>query len=135
MKLLQMRTLDLPWNLLLKGSYNVPYLPEVERHFRRLQWLRPALFALFVLNTMDGLLTILWLQKGLATEANPMMAQLIDTHPALFMLGKLLLVFLGSMLLLRYYYRGSAVVGVVFLNVFYSGLMLYHFQGVVLLLR
>ena len=84
MKRFHMRTIDLPWEMLVQNNKNVQHFPDAHRHFQRLRWLRPALLALFVLNVVDGLLTILWLQQGLATEANPMMAYLITIHPAFY---------------------------------------------------
>ena len=67
-----------------------------EKHF---SWLKGVVAALLVLNLLDGALTIYWIWTGMATEANPFMAALINRSPVLFICGKLSLVFLGSYLL------------------------------------
>jgi uncharacterized protein DUF5658 len=44
---------------------------------------------LFVLNWLDGQLTIFWVRSNLATEANSLMAQLLKLGDAPFLLTKL----------------------------------------------
>ncbi len=53
------------------------------------------------LNLFDALATLLWVKLGLATEANPVMAQALDAGPALFILSKVALVSLAVGLLWR----------------------------------
>ena len=47
----------------------------------------PAL--LFVLNLVDGLLTIAWVRSGVATEGNGLMAHLLDMGNGPFLLAKI----------------------------------------------
>jgi hypothetical protein len=54
-----------------------------------------------MLNLFDALATLLWVRLGLATEANPVMAQALDTGPGLFILAKVMLVTLAVGLLWR----------------------------------
>ena len=42
------------------------------------QWLLGIVQMVIVLNVLDAILTILWVYSGKATEANPLMAGLID---------------------------------------------------------
>jgi len=64
--------------------------------------LKLVIFSVFILNVLDGVLTIISVSTGNALEANPLMAYLIDYHPVLFMICKLLLVYLGSVILWRF---------------------------------
>ena len=41
------------------------------------------------LSVFDAGMTLHWIGLGVAEELNPLMAMLIDAHPALFLLGKL----------------------------------------------
>jgi len=43
--------------------------------------LKTVIFAIFVLNVLDGILTIVGVTTGTAVEANPLMANLISYHP------------------------------------------------------
>lgn len=74
------------------------------------------LTGLVALNVLDAALTIRALDGG-ATEMNPLMHDLIVTHPGLFFATKMVLVGLGSAILWRHRERTSAVLGsiVVFL--------------------
>jgi|GEM_PF-3009670 len=56
---------------------------------------------LVMLNLFDALATLFWVEAGLATEANPVMAQALDSGPALFILSKVALVSLAVGLLWR----------------------------------
>jgi hypothetical protein len=64
-------------------------------HFR----LSPAPVALLLLNLVDGLFTLTFLQCGLAEELNPLMRAAWLHSPLTFMLAKLTLVHLGLVLL------------------------------------
>ena len=132
MKEMRLKTINLPWKNMVDASQEVPSLPEVDNHIKRLRWLRWALLILFVLNVLDGWLTIVWIKEGLAYEANPVMAYLLHIHPAVFMLVKLSLVFLGSLVLLRFYNKPMAIVGVILLLSVYSTLLVYHGKGMMM---
>lgn len=89
---------------------------------------------MLVLNLLDAIFTTLWVSAGLATEANPMMAELLRNRPLLFMLGKLVLVGGGSYLLWMRRRRPLAVVAIVVAFLCYYVVLLRHlgFLGEVL---
>lgn len=60
-----------------------------------------GLRALLVLNLFDAFLTLIWVTSGLATEANPVMAEVMGHGPAAFVLSKIALVSLAVLLLWR----------------------------------
>ena len=97
-----------------------------DRHYR---WLRGIISASIILNLLDAVLTLIWLQLGAATEANPFMEQLLSWGPVPFVLGKLGLVSLGSLLLWRLRDRALAVVGIFILFAVYYAILLYHLQA------
>ena len=93
------------------------------QHFR---WLEGIVKAVLVLNLVDAVLTLIWIQAGLATEANPVMAELVNNSPVAFVLSKVALVSLGSALLWRFRSRPLAVVGIFAVFLVYYVLILYH---------
>jgi hypothetical protein len=67
---------------------------------------------LFLLSTVDGLLTITSIGLGLAHEANPVMALLYHAHPLVFFCGKQALMYGCCLMLLKgATKRPSAVMG------------------------
>lgn len=90
------------------------------------EWLRTVLGAIFVMSALDGLLTIYWVSSGLATEANPLMAALLNLHPVAFMVAKLTLVAAGVLLLLRYRLKALSIVGSFALFLVYYYVIVYH---------
>lgn len=76
-------------------------------HYR---WLRGMVIALVMLNAIDGVLTIVWIETGRFTEANPLMDLLLTNDPVLFISVKMLLVCLGILLLWRCRDSGLAVI-------------------------
>ncbi|MFK7895884.1 MAG: DUF5658 family protein [Myxococcota bacterium] len=93
------------------------------QHFR---WLEGIVKATLLLNGIDAVLTLIWIQTGLATEANPVMADLVHHHPVTFVLAKVALVSLGSGLLWRLRTRPLAVIGIFAVFLAYYFLILYH---------
>lgn len=61
-----------------------------------------GLLALFLLNLLDAVATLLWVEAGLATEANPVMAAALDSGPATFLGAKIAVVTLSMALLWRH---------------------------------
>ena len=59
-----------------------------------------ALCLVWLLNYVDGVFTVSWVQLGLALEANPLMAGIVGT-PTIFILAKTLIVSLSCWLLWR----------------------------------
>ena len=96
------------------------------QHFR---WLKNIVFATLVLNVLDAAFTVLWISTGMATEANPMMADVAHDDPGLFVTVKFLLVGLGSFLLWQQRKRPGAVVGIFVVFLAYYFILLYHLQA------
>jgi hypothetical protein len=92
-------------------------------------WLELIVKAILVLNAVDAVLTLLWVHTGRATEANPLLAELVDSHPVLFVSVKLTLVALGSSLLWHFRRRRLAVIGIFAGFLIYYYLLLYHLGG------
>ena len=54
---------------------------------------------LMFLSILDGFLTVLWVYGGIATEANPLLVDILNERVGLFWISKTLLVGLGAVLL------------------------------------
>ena len=89
--------------------------------------LRMVVVAVVVLNLLDAVFTLLWVELGIATEANILLTGLLDSSAVAFMVVKLALVSLGVMLLYRQRERRLAVVGLVVCMAAYNALLIYHF--------
>lgn len=83
-----------------------------------------------VLNLFDAMFTLLYTRSGLATEANPLMDQVLAASPVLFMLAKLSLVSLGVLVLWRLREHRTARFGLVGASAAYTLLLAYHLSGV-----
>jgi hypothetical protein len=83
-----------------------------------------------VLNLLDAMFTIVYLQTGLATEANPLMDGVMSASPVLFMAAKLALVSLGVHLLWRFRNHRSARFGLFATSAAYTMLIGYHLSAV-----
>lgn len=86
--------------------------------------------AVIVLNLVDAIFTILYTRFGVATEANPLMDQVLSSGPLVFMITKLSLVSLGVYLLWRLRHRRSAVAGLVAVGSAYVWLLVHHLSAV-----
>jgi hypothetical protein len=95
-------------------------------HFR---WLHGIVQALLVLNVLDAILTIAEIASGRASEANPLMAGLVQSEPVCFAFVKILLVSLGSYLLWQRRQRASAVCAIFVAFLAYYFLLLYHLSA------
>lgn len=96
------------------------------QHFR---WLRGIVAAVLVLNLLDAILTIIVVTSARATEANPLMAEVLDRHPVLFALVKMSLVSLGSVILWRHRKHAVAVLAIFVAFLAYYGVLLYHLSA------
>ncbi len=76
------------------------------------RWLLGIVKAVIALNLLDAMVTLVWINAGLAREANPLLAEIVRNHPVGFAVVKLGLVAGGSLLLWRYRSRPLAVVGI-----------------------
>lgn len=81
------------------------------------------------LNIADALFTATWVMAGRAEEANPLMDQLMQISPGLFVFGKLALAVFGLALLWRHRTRWTAVSALVLLFIVYYTVFLIHLQG------
>lgn len=88
--------------------------------------LRVAAAIVLVLNLLDAIFTIGWVQLGAATEANPLMEGPLASGPVFFMLVKLSLVSLCVALLWRLRTHRSAMVGMYGAAGMYAMLIAYH---------
>ena len=95
---------------------------------RQFAWLNGVVRAVIVLNLVDAVLTLLWVRAGLATEANPLLSSIVADHALLFVLGKLSLVSLGTLLLWRRRDHPLAVVGIFAAFVTYYWVLLIHLR-------
>lgn len=95
---------------------------------RRIHWLRSIVSAVLVLNLFDGLLTLVWVQLGVATEANVLLTDLLEGNAVTFMAAKLALVSLGVGLLWRLRARPLAVFGMLLAFMAYLSIAVYHLR-------
>src|SRR5512145_463477 len=79
------------------------------QHFH---WLEGLVKALLVLNLLDAVFTLFWINVGLAREANALMRDLVHNPPVAFVAVKLGLVALGSYLLWARRRSSSAVIAI-----------------------
>ena len=102
------------------------------RHFR---WLDGIVKALLVLNLLDAVFTLAWVRAGLAEETNALMRDLVEEHAVAFVLVKLGLVSLGSLLLWTQRQHPAAVVAIFVAFLAYYAVLLHHLRYSSLLVR
>jgi len=85
-----------------------------------------ASFLLFGLNLLDALLTLVWVRAGVATEANFLMANLIDIGDAPFLAVKILMGGLTVAVIALWGNRKIARYGLSVALGAYLGLMIIH---------
>ncbi len=95
------------------------------QHYR---WLYGIAQWLLVLNLLDGIFTIVWVQYFSAVEYNFMLRDLAHGDILLFMLVKLTLVSLGTIYLWRNRDHPLAVVSIFLAFFAYYLVLLYHLQ-------
>ncbi len=95
------------------------------QHFR---WLESIVKVILALNLLDAIFTLGWVQLGLASEANPLLASLVLDHPVAFASVKLALVGGASWLLWQNRTRPLAVVGIFIGFLVYYLLLLIHLR-------
>ena len=84
-----------------------------------------VLALVWVLNFVDALMTIAWVQFGIALEANPLMADIVE-QPALFLTTKTVLVSLGTALLWRFRHKRLALRASLVALICYTAILLIH---------
>jgi hypothetical protein len=95
----------------------------------RWRWMDPlarATATLLVLNVVDGLFTVLFLQLQLAVEANPVMRLAYEASPVTFMAVKLALVQGGAWLLWSNRNWSAARIALRAGVVLYALIVVYH---------
>jgi Domain of unknown function (DUF5658) len=81
---------------------------------------------LFLLNWLDAQLTLIWVRSDIATEANNLMAQLLNFGDAPFLLTKLAIGAFSAYVLYRCSHLTIARRGMKLALVVYGALMLVH---------
>lgn len=81
---------------------------------------------LFLLNWLDAQLTLIWVRSDIATEANNLMAQLLDIGDAPFLLTKLAIGAFSAYVLYRCAHLPIARRGMKLALTVYGALMLVH---------
>jgi hypothetical protein len=82
--------------------------------------------ALLLLNLLDGIFTLVFLQLGVAQELNPVMRVAYEAGPLVFMMVKVGVVALGVLVLMahrQYRFARAALTGGAFL---YAAIVVYH---------
>ena len=83
-------------------------------------------FLLFSLNLLDAILTIVWVRNGVATEANHIMARLLDSGDLTFLGAKIAIGTIAAFVLLRWGNRKLARHGLTVALAVYISLMGIH---------
>ena len=81
---------------------------------------------LMLLSILDGFLTVLWVYGGIATEANPLLVDILNERVGLFWISKTLLVGLGAVLLSKNRHIWLAQCGLLLSLFFYMLITLEH---------
>ena len=112
-----------------RGDYSsigdFSFLVGTSQHFR---WLQGIIKWILVLNLLDGVFTLVWVQYFYAEEFNVMLRDLAHGKMVLFMVVKLALVSLGSLFLWRNRNHPFAVVAIFLTFFVYYLVLLYHLQ-------
>lgn len=98
-------------------------------------WIYRIAAVVLLLNLFDGIVTLALIQTGLATEANPLMDELLGLGALHFMIAKITLVSLSVLLLWRLRRLRFAVVALYGAAAAYGLLALYHVKSINVLAR
>ena len=109
-----------------KQSKKTPSWIGTEKQFKVLWWI---LSVTIVLNLIDAMFTIHWIERGEAAEANPLM-NLIISQPVLFVCVKTALVSFGCYLLWSRHRRPIAIVSIIIAFLAYYAVLLHHLRAV-----
>jgi len=94
-------------------------------HFR---WLYGIAKWVLLLNLLDGVFTLIWVEYFDAGEMNVMLSDLVHSSALLFMLTELTLVSLGTLFLWRNRNNALAVISLFFAFFSYYLVLLFHLQ-------
>jgi hypothetical protein len=92
-------------------------------------WLELIVRAVVVLNVIDAVLTMLWIDTGMAVEANPFLRELAHDFPVSFVAAKMALVSFGTWLLWRQRRRPLAVIAIFIAFLAYYFLLIHHLRA------
>jgi hypothetical protein len=82
---------------------------------------------LFALNLLDGILTLVWVRSGVATETNELMANLLDRGDFVFLAAKIGMGLFTAFVLIKWGHgRRLATYGLSLALLLYIGLMGVH---------
>lgn len=98
-------------------------------------YLSPASVALLVLNLLDGLFTLTFLQLEVAEELNPLMRLAYEHSPLLFMLAKLVIVNAGLSLLCMHRSMTASRMAIRAGALIYAVINIYHLAFLTHLMR
>lgn len=87
------------------------------------------LLLVFIANILDAVLTIAWLDLGVATEANPIMANLLEFGYIWFLVGKIGAVTIASIFLFICAHKRSAKVVALIACFIYGYVLGIHAKG------
>lgn len=93
----------------------------------KLSGMRLVVLAVVLLNLLDAVFTLVWVNLGVAEEANALLAHVLDQSAVAFVVVKMGLVSSGLALLWSQRQHKLATGGLVIAFVTYIGLLLYHF--------
>jgi hypothetical protein len=102
---------------------------------RQFRWLFGIIITVIILNLIDAVFTLFWVNAGLAEEANILLRHLVNDYPVVFVAVKLALVSLGTLLLWRHRNRKFAVIGIFMVFIIYYYVLLYHLKYLSLMTR
>lgn len=89
-------------------------------------YLSPASVALLMLNLLDGLFTLFFLQLGVAEELNPIMREAYEQSPLFFMFSKLVIVNAGLWLLCIHRHLKASRIAIRLGAAVYAVIVVYH---------
>jgi hypothetical protein len=98
-------------------------------------YVSPASVALLVLNLLDGLFTLTFLQLDVAEELNPLMRVAYEVSPLIFMLSKLVIVNAGLSLLCLHRTMRASRLAIRAGALIYAVINVYHLAFLAHLLR
>ena len=88
---------------------------------------------ILIMNFIDGLSTLYLVNTQIATESNPLMAFLMNTHPLLFIAIKILLVTICTAVLIKYKDYKLSKIGLWIGFAVYLFIICWHLYGFIFL--
>ena len=92
--------------------------------------IRPLLCIIFIANLLDAYLTLEWIEMGIATEANPIMAWLLEKGSGWFLTGKISAIIGACLILFHLKHLRAAKIVALASCVLYLSIVVLHILGV-----